>query len=185
MPRKIFKRYIPKPEHVQSNPKLRFLGPLLEDPNLFHLNRYSVSMAFLIGVFLAFFPLPGQMALAALIAFWVRCNLPITVALVWITNPITITPIFFATYKLGSWLLDTPPMILDSVSWETLHSEIIKIWKPLLVGSLCAGSFFSLFSYFTVSFCWRLYVIYQWNHRKQRRLRAQQKKLAKSAKKTN
>jgi uncharacterized protein (DUF2062 family) len=171
MPRKLFKRYVPNPDLVKRNPRLRFLGPLLEDPNLFHLNRYSVSMAFLIGVFLAFFPLPGQMALAALIAFWVRCNLPITVALVWITNPITITPIFFATYKLGSWLLDTPPMVLETVTWDSLHTEIAKIWKPLLVGSLCAGSFFSLISYFLASYCWRLYVIYQWNHRKKKRSR--------------
>lgn len=174
MPRKLFKRYMPKPNVVQANPKLKFLGPLLEDPNLFHLNRYSVSMATLIGIFLAFFPLPGQMALAALVAFWVRCNLPLAIALVWITNPITIPPIFFATYKLGSWLLNTPPILFDgNITWEWIHSELGRVWKPLLVGSLCAGSFFSLLGYFSVRAIWRYYVIYQWRHRQKRRLKAQ------------
>ena len=172
MPRKLFKRYIPPPQSVKANPNLRFLGPLLEDPNLFHLNRYSVSMAFLIGVFLAFFPLPGQMIMAGFIAFWVRCNLPLTVALVWITNPITIPFIFFATYKLGSWLLETPPIVMEGdISLKWINEEFSRLWKPLLIGSLCAGSFFSLLSYFSARYLWKVYVIYQWNHRKQKRRR--------------
>jgi uncharacterized protein (DUF2062 family) len=171
MPKKFFKRLIPHPNIVKANPRLRFLGPLIDDPNLFHLNRYSVSTAFLVGVFLAFFPLPGQMVLAAFIALWVRCNLPITVALVWITNPLTIPPIFFATYKLGTWLLDTPEIqhISMSLSWEWINAELGQIWKPLLVGSLCAGSFFSLLSYFLIRQIWRGYVVYHWRHRREKR----------------
>lgn len=173
MPRKLLKRFAPKAAEIKANPSLRFLGPLLNDPNLFHLNRYSVSMAFLVGVFLAFIPLPGQMPIAAIMALWVRCNLPIAVALVWITNPITIAPIFFATYELGVWLLDIPPAphATKLMSWETLHNiKLATIWKPLLVGSLCAGSFFSLLSYGCMRFIWRMYVIFQWRHRREKRL---------------
>ena len=174
MPRKVFKRFMPHPSRIRGNPSLRLLGPVLEDPNLFHLNRYSVSMAFLIGVFLAFFPLPGQMVLAAFIAFWVRCNLPIAVALVWISNPITIPPIFFATYKLGSWLLDTQPHLYGgTISWQWINAELGRIWKPLLVGSLCAGSFFSLLSFFSIRYLWRFYVIQQWRHRQRKHVKNQ------------
>lgn len=174
MPRKFLKRYAPSSSEIKSNPGLRFLGPLLEDPNLFHLNRYSVSMAFLVGVFLAFIPLPGQMAIAAVIALWVRCNLPIAVALVWITNPVTIAPIFFSTYKLGLWLLDVPDpeQTVRIMSWETLQNLTrLSTLKPLLIGSLCAGSFFSLLSYFSIRYLWRFYVVYQWNHRREKRAR--------------
>lgn len=180
MAKKLFKRFIPHHSTIQDHPRLRVLGPLLEDPNLFHLNRYSVSMAFLVGVFLAFFPLPGQMVLAGFVAFWLRCNLPIAVALVWITNPLTIAPIFFGTYKLGSWLLNTPPMLFDGgVSWDWIQSELGRLWKPLLVGSLCAGSFFSLVSYALVNYVWRAYVVYQWEHRRQKRLKKQKKQASK------
>ena len=176
MPRKFLRRFIPTPAFIQAHPRLRFLGPVLLDPNLFHLNRYSVSMAFLVGVFLAFFPLPGQMALAAIIAFWVRCNLPITVALVWITNPITIPPIFFATYKLGVWLLDIPALPHSHITftWEWIDSELKRIWKPLLVGCFCAGSFFALLSYFLINLLWRGYVMHQWHYRRERRRRRRQ-----------
>ena len=176
MHKKRLRRLIPSPSTLRANPQLRVLLPLMEHPNLFHLNRYSVSMAFLMGVFLAFFPIPGQMLLAGFFAFVVRCNLPLTVALVWITNPITMPPIFFATYHLGSWLLDTPPIqFSEPISWQWVQSELASTWKPLLIGSLCAGSFFSLSSYFFVKYCWRLYIIYQWKSRKYKRRKAQAK----------
>lgn len=170
MPKKFFRRLSPKPEVIKKHPALRLVAPLLNDPNMFHLNRYSVSMAFLIGVFLAFFPLPGQMLLAATVAFWVRCNLPIAVALVWITNPITIPPIFFATYKLGTWLLEMPSVHMSGpLSLQMIAQKLAITWQPLLLGSLCAGSFFSLLSYFLVRYLWRLHVIFQWHRRKHKR----------------
>jgi uncharacterized protein (DUF2062 family) len=170
MPRKLLKRFIPSPQFIKAHPSLSFLGFILADPNLYHLNRYSGSMAFLVGVFLAFFPIPGQMVVAAIIAFWVRCNLPIAVALVWITNPITIPPIFFATYKLGTWLLDTPAMDINiTFTWEWINSELGRLWRPLFIGSLFAGSFFSLLSYISIKLAWRCSVTYQWLHRSEKR----------------
>lgn len=182
VPKKLLKRLLPSPQFLKAHPSLSFLGPVLQDPNLFHLNRYSVSMAFLVGMFLAFFPTPGQMVLAALVALWVRCNLPIAVALVWITNPFTIAPIFFATYKLGIWLLDTPAMDMVNIefTWEWIHSELGRLWKPLLIGSLCAGSFFSILSYTIIKLTWRWYVVYQWRHRRQKREKRLQKEHSKN-----
>lgn len=170
MPKKLLKRFLPSNHLIKAHPSLSFLGPFLEDPNLFHLNRHSVSTAFLVGMFLAFFPVPGQMILAAIFAFWIRCNLPIAVALVWITNPITIPPIFFATYTLGAWLLDTPPIDFSFMfSWEWLKSEFNHLWKPLLLGSFAAGSFFAISSYTIIKLSWRCYVVYSWQHRKEKR----------------
>ena len=70
------------------------------------MNRRSVSVACAIGLFCAFIPIPFQMILAAGLAIIVRCNLPIAVALVWITNPITMPPLFFLAYKMGAFLTD-------------------------------------------------------------------------------
>lgn len=171
MSKKWFQKLLPSQQLIKEHSALHFLRPLLSDPNLFHLNRYSVALAFLAGTFLAFFPIPGQMVLAVLVAFLLRCNLPITLALVWITNPVTIPPIFFATYKLGTWLLDTPAMegMTFTFTWEWLNTELQRVWKPLLVGSLCAGSFFSIVSYTCVKLIWRCRVIYLLRLRKKKR----------------
>jgi len=55
-----------------------------------------------VGLFCAFVPLPIQMLLAAAAAIIFRVNLPISVGLVWITNPVTIPPMFYFCYKVGT-----------------------------------------------------------------------------------
>ena len=102
MARKLLKRLMPDPESIRKRPGLKFLGKLLHDPNLFHLNRHSVSVAAFVGVFTSFLPLPGQMLIAAGLALLARCNLPLSIVLVWISNPLTILPIFATTTKLGT-----------------------------------------------------------------------------------
>ena len=102
MPRKFLKRYLPSASEVRSRRSLRILGELLHDPNVWHLTRRSVSTAVAVGVFSAFVPVPFQMPLAAVLAIALRCNLPLAVALVWISNPMTMPAIFFFTYTVGA-----------------------------------------------------------------------------------
>ena len=87
---------------------LRLLGDWIYATNLWHINRYSASMAFFVGLFVAFMPIPGQMLLAALLAVLLSCNLPLSVGLVWITNPVTMPAIFYMSYKVGALLIDVP-----------------------------------------------------------------------------
>ena len=81
MPRHLIKRYMPDPNSIREHKSLRFLGSLLHDPNLWHLNRHSVARAMGIGLFAALMPMPLQMLLAAVLAIWVRANMPIAVSL--------------------------------------------------------------------------------------------------------
>jgi hypothetical protein len=173
MPKKLFKRFTPDAARVKRQPALKFLRPLLDDPNLFHFNRHSISLAMLIGVFLAFIPIPFQMVFAAILALWIRCNLPLSVGLVWITNPLTIAPIFFTTYQLGLWILDIPSMHIphDHFSFSLLQDEIMQIWKPLLVGSLVTATILSIIAYLLTRLFWRLFIIRQWRNRKDNKIK--------------
>ncbi len=170
MAKKIFKRWLPDPAEFKKRPALNFMGHLLHDPNLFHLNRHSVSGAFFVGLFTAFLPILGQMPIAALLALVCRVNLPIAVALVWISNPITIPPIFFATYELGRWILDTPSVGFSiELSWEWFSTEFTKLWRPLVVGSLICGVVFGGIGYISIQLFWRWHVVRNWEKRKRRR----------------
>lgn len=177
MARKIIRRYLPSPHSLRNRRGLQFLGEVLHDPNLFHLNRHSVSVACFVGIFVAFLPIPMQMAVAALVAFWVRCNLPIAVALVWISNPITMPAMLYGAYRLGRRILQVPPMPVSfELSWEWLTHEFALIWKPLLVGSVICGLVLGTLAYLIIQVLWRWHVVSSWQERQRKRAAAKARK---------
>ncbi|MEH6628572.1 MAG: DUF2062 domain-containing protein [Motiliproteus sp.] len=175
MPRKFIKRHMPNEATIKEHPHLRKLGKLLHDPNLWHLNRNSVSLAFLVGVFCAFLPIPLQMLVAAFFAIVVRSNLPIAVGLVWITNPLTMGPIFYFTYRVGVLVLNVPVQDFDmELSLEWITQGVSQIWWPLLLGSLICGVLFAGISYLAIRYLWLWRVSQNWNNRRARREKPKQ-----------
>ena len=171
MPRRLFKRYMPDPASIREHKSLRFLGTLLHDANLWHLNRHSVARAMAVGLFAAFIPIPMQMLLAAVLAVWLRANMPISVSLVWLTNPITMPPVFFCTYQLGAWLMNVPARTLpDELTWEWISGQLSTLWQPFLLGSVVAGLALGAAAYCLTMLYWRWWVARQWRRRKQQRL---------------
>lgn len=178
MPKRTLKKFLPQRHHVVQYRVLKPLADLLHDPNLWHLNRRSTSMACLLGFFWAFIPMPLQMLASAACAVVFRCNLPLSVAIVWITNPLTIPPIYFGTYLFGAWLLNEPPVTRDfemSMAWvERLATES---WIPFLVGSVSAGVIFGVLGWASMQLLWRYSVATRWKNRlAQRRARREAEK---------
>lgn len=168
MPRRIIRRYLPDHRKVREHPQLQRFGVRLHDGNLWHLNRRSVSGGVAAGLFWAFVPIPFQMLPAAACAIWLRVNLPIAAALVWITNPLTLPPVWYASYRLGAWMLQLRPAEphLD-LSLSTLVAGMSGLWKPLLLGGVTIGAVLALAGFVAVRLTWRLYVVQQ---RRRRRL---------------
>lgn len=62
----------------------------------------AIALGLAIGIFVAFSPTIGfQMIIAAFLASMVRANPAPAIMAVWITNPLTIPPIYAGTYYLG------------------------------------------------------------------------------------
>lgn len=172
MPRKFFKRHLPSPESIKQHSSLRFLGDVLHEPNLWHLNRRSVARAAFVGVFCAFIPFPLQMLIAALISLWIHSNLALSVGLVWITNPLTIPPIFYFTYKLGCVMLDVPVADFSiELSWQWLTQSMKLFIAPLLLGSFTVGTILASISYVAIATIWRQNTIKRWQKRKANRFK--------------
>ena len=169
MPKKMIRRFMPSPQTIKEHKSLRFLGEILHEPNLWHLNRHAVAKAFLIGIFVAFIPMPFQMLLAAALAVWFNCNLPIAVALVWITNPLTMPFFFYLTYRVGAFLLNRPAIEVNfelSVDW--LSTKLMEIGVPLYFGSIVCGILLGIMSYALIQFFWKRKVRRDWRKRQQR-----------------
>lgn len=167
MLKKIIKKFLPKHDVIRNQKALSVFGNLLYDPNLWCLNRRSASGAFAVGLFMAFIPLPSQMILAAGLAIFFRVNLPLSVALVWITNPITMPIIFYSTYLVGCFLLNSPQHHFEfELSWTFLLEQMHQIGPPLLLGSVVVGIGFSLLGYYGVRAIWRYSVVRSWQERR-------------------
>lgn len=166
MPRKWLRRLLPTHQQVRETGWLRRLGRRLHDPNLWHLNRRSVSWGAAIGIFFSFFPFFGQSLLAALLAIYLRVNLPLSLVFVWITNPITAAPLFYFAYLVGTRLLGRPMRPLgDETSLRLIIEQIGAIWQPLLLGCLVVGLLGAAAGFFIIRLLWRWYVTDRWQRR--------------------
>ncbi len=170
MAKHLIKRLIPDHDTVRNHKHLQLFGRLLHDPNLWHLNRRSAAGAFAVGLFMAFVPVPFQMLLAAGAAIAFRVNLPLSVALVWVSNPLTMPALFYFAYLLGNICLGHPAQALEfELSGEWLMESLNGIWAPFLLGCLICGSVAAVVGYFGIRGLWRWHLV---QHLKQRRKRS-------------
>jgi hypothetical protein len=173
MAKQFFKKWLPHPTTIKNNKNLQFLGNLLHDPNLWHLNKRSVSGGMAVGLCMAFIPVPMQMLFAAILAILFRVNLALSVSLVWITNPFTIPPIFYFAYKVGAFLLGITPQHLDaSFTMEWLFKVLDQIWQPFLLGCCVFSCLGAIMGYFFVRILWSTQIRRSWNERRIKRLTA-------------
>jgi len=170
MPRHLIKRLLPERHIVHDNRILKVFGKVLHDGNLWHLNRHSVSGAIAVGLFWALIPLPVQTIMAASCAIYFRVNLPLSLMLVWLTNPLTIPPIFYLCYLVGSWI--NPSWAITSefqFSMEWILESTADLFAPMMVGGLILGSLLSFIGYFAMQAFWRWHVLRQYRNRKRRK----------------
>jgi len=179
MPRKYFRRYLPSHEQVRQNRYIGWFGRHLHHPNLWHLNRKSVSGGFAIGLFSGLIPGPLQMLTAALLSILLRRNLPVALITTLYTNPFTIVPLYVAAYYLGSLLTGAsrgavahPPDFDWSAIWvsiKALAEWSLSLGPPLAIGLVALAVSLAVLGWVLVQIAWRAWVIHQWRLRRQRR----------------
>jgi len=167
MPRKLIKKYMPGIQQIKKTAGIpRVLANHMHHPSLWHFNRRSVAKAVAIGLFCTWLPIPFQTILAALLAIVLYANLPLSVILVFISNPLTMPAMFYFAYQVGCTLLGIDRHHLEFTMTVEWVSQIIKYsWKPLLTGSLVLAISSSLFSYVLVRGLWRLAIVLRWRRR--------------------
>lgn len=126
---------------VKYSPWLNRRCPKLKERALWRGDRHSFARAGLIGALCAFTPIPFQMPLAAFIAYHARAHIPLSVALAWITNPLTMGPIWATGYWVGTKLVGAPTFDgAPGVTAEELVAALPEIWAPLLLGNWALGA---------------------------------------------
>ncbi|MFZ5806603.1 MAG: DUF2062 domain-containing protein [Verrucomicrobiota bacterium] len=139
----------------------RVFGNQLLDPKLWQLKRVPVARAWLIAVIAAASPFLGfHMVIAVLIALICRANVPVSMALVWINNPVTMLVYYPAAYWFGCQLLEHRHN--SSINWHValfnlnvFRDVFFQIWQPLILGCTVIGFLFGVMGYALILLLWR------------------------------
>ena len=143
---------------TSSHKKLRdFIKKYKIRPEYLSTNRKMISRGVLIGLFIAFIPMPMQMAAVLLFVPFVRFNVPIALAMCWLSNPITMPPMYYMEYLTGSFLLGIQPQPVQ-MTLEWFKDNMGNIFIPLYFGTAMYSIFGSLSAYFLVNYLWKLSV---------------------------
>jgi uncharacterized protein (DUF2062 family) len=164
----LMRRLAPDSKTLKEHRHFQVFGRLLHDPSLWHLNRRSAAGAFAVGLFMMYMPPFGQMLMAAAAAIAFRVNLPISVALVFVTNPVTIPPMFYFAYLVGAWVLGRAVAPFDLEFWAQ-PANWVTILSPLALGCLLCAIACSALGYFGVHLAWRWHVARHLQRRRARR----------------
>jgi uncharacterized protein (DUF2062 family) len=179
MANKFIKRYLPDREKVENNRYLKWLGPSLFHPNVWHINRRSIAIGLAIGVFMGLLIPLAQIPISAFLAVLLRANLPIAITSTLISNPFTFAPLYYLAYRIGSFILGEkkdPAITPDSLSIQAEDlgeglvqwtEKVSELGGPLILGLLILATIGAVIAYFGVMLLWRLQV--QLRLRKKRR----------------
>jgi uncharacterized protein (DUF2062 family) len=177
---KRFRHLLPEAHTLREHRALRWLGPALQHPRLWHVNRRGIAMGIAIGVFFGLLIPIAQIPTAAIVALLLRANIPAAVGSTLITNPITFAPVYYVAYHLGAWMLGYANVPLAEVDLDRVAARTstgLALWMdrlavigaPLALGLLTLAVSLSVLIYFAVHWAWRLRIVRAWQRRRAHR----------------
>ncbi|MFK7993678.1 MAG: DUF2062 domain-containing protein [Granulosicoccus sp.] len=160
-------------EHKKTGVR-RWIRNTFAQPMVWHLNRRSVAGGVAVGLFVSWIPVPLQMLLAAVLAAVLRVHVPVSVVMVWFTNPLTFAPLLYAAWRSGSMILGAP-VLADPLTFST--SSILvsagQAWPMLLTGMLFCATVSAVLGFGATLLLWRFHAIRRWKTRQARRAEAE------------
>ncbi len=165
-------RHIPTRETIDDYRLLRPFAPHLRHPSLWRLNRRSVPRGVAVGLFVAIIIPFMHTFIAALLAIPTRANVAVAAIFTLVVNPLTIPPMYYAAYRIGSWELHHEGPLVDPAAAERLSGELSRalFWihhasGPIALGILTMAVGFAIAGYLLASLAWRYWSLSRWRNR--------------------
>ena len=165
-------RHIPTRDTVEHYRLLRPFAPHLRHPSLWRLNRRSVPRGVAVGLFVAIIIPFMHTFIAALLAIPTRANVAIAAVFTLVVNPLTIPPMYYAAYRIGSWELRHEGPLVDPAAAERLSGELSRalFWihhasGPIALGILTMAVAFAIVGYLAATLAWRYWSLSRWRSR--------------------
>lgn len=175
------RRLLPTRERIHENRWLRWLGPHLLHPRLWHFSRRGVAVGVGLGVFFGLLIPIAQIPFAAGTAVLLRANVPAAIGSTLVTNPVTFAPIYVLAHKVGALLLGemdaeapdfsappTPAIKPDASWWRQAWHGMLALGRPLLLGLSLFAVVAGLLTYGLIMLGWRVRTTLAWKRRKRK-----------------
>jgi len=170
-------RHIPTRETVHEHRLLRPFAPHLTHPSLWRLNRRSVPRGVALGLLVAVIIPFMHTIIAALLAIPTRANVAVAALFTLVVNPLTIPPMYYAAYRIGSWELHYDATLMNPAAAQRFSGELSRalFWlhhasRPIAVGILTIAVVAAVVGYLLSSLVWRLWARSRWRQRHQMRI---------------
>ncbi len=139
-----------------SHPKFQeFLDKHKLPKQYFAKTRKAVTKGVLVGLFWGFIPMPMQMAGVIATTPFFRFNVPIGLATVWLSNPITYPPLWYLEYKTGNLLLGRKGLDNIELTMSWFQNNWDNIVVPLYVGTALYSTVVSYLIYLLLNWLWK------------------------------
>jgi len=125
----------------------------------FSINRKSISRGVGIGLFWGFIPMPFQMAGVIATTPLVRFNVPVAIAMVWLSNPLTMPAMYYMEYLTGNFILGREGLDNVELTMEWFSNHWSDIVVPLYVGTAFYSIVVSFLIYLGINWCWKRSVL--------------------------
>jgi uncharacterized protein (DUF2062 family) len=112
-------------------------------------DSHSIAFGVAVGTFISMLPFPGgHIPIAILTAFFVeKINKLILFASLAVWNPLTMAPIYYASYRISKMFFDINP--ITGFNSEILN-QLFTFIKTMLIGNILIGILLALISYFVI-----------------------------------
>jgi hypothetical protein len=115
-------------------------------------------------------------AIAALLAIPARANVAVAALFTLVVNPITIPPLYYAAYRIGSWELHHESGFVNPAAAERFSSELSRMlfWIHQASGSIAIGvltiaAALAVVGYVASALVWRFWSQSRWRQRRHSR----------------
>ena len=163
-------RPLPRRSNIHRYPVLKWFAKTAYDRSyLWSFKGNAMVQALFWGIWIAMLPIVGiQMIVVFFLALIVRANLPLIVALQWISNPLTMAPIYFADYEIGLLILELfgvdygrNKLLTAEFDWSGMEFadlwELVDTFPPMMVGGSVVGISLGVLAVFLYKAMARLY----------------------------
>ena len=168
--------HIPTRENIHRHRMLRPFAPHLGQAALWRMTPRSVPRAVALGLFVGIIIPVMHTAIAAILAIPLRANIAITALFTLVVNPLTIPPLYYAAYRIGSWELHHDARLVNPAAAERFSGELSRMlfWiheasGPIAVGVLTIAVGAAVLGYLTSGIAWRAWLGSRSRQRRQAR----------------